>query len=442
MKRFLFFALMISGIYAGSVKGQQYPHYSNYLFNPYAYNPAAAGNNEQMELNLTYRQQWLGIQDAPVTQSFNFQMPLKDRVSIGVNFFHDQTVLLNTSALMAAFAYTVPIEKRHFVKFGLSAGIGVNNFDMDEIGNTNDPALLNALNQSSFMTGQFGIWYYNRGLKLGFSLPQLYKYTAVDTVEFQSIQIDRFDNFILSASKSFDIRNSRLAVEPFVVYRKNELQPSVVEGGGMVSYDNIAWLGTSYSNRETLTAYIGIQILDNIRFNYAYEHTTGGYYAGIGNGSHEISLKIGLGKGRSNGKKVTASTATLEKKRQTVKKSRARGVAPKKETENQEIIQENETLVAGNQVTEGTDTPAEEIASEPAMKKGYHLVFNAFENETNAIEFAESLQARRIPARIHYIPERQMFYVHAYNDADKSVIMEKYKHFRKQFTDIWIYKVD
>ena len=441
MKRFLFFALVILSGTVGSVMAQQYPHYSNYLFNPYVYNPAAAGNDEQMEMNLTYRQQWLGIQDAPVTQSFNFQMPLKNKVSIGVNFFHDQTVLLNTSSLMAAFAYTLPLEKRHFIKFGLSAGLGVNNFDLSEVGNTNDPALLNALEQSTFMTGQFGVWYYNRGLKIGFSLPQLYKHTAVDTTEFQSIEIDRFDNFIITASKQFNIRNSNLAVEPFVSYRKNEMQPSVVEGGAMLSYQNVAWLGATYTNRETLTAHVGIQALQNVRFQYAYEHTTGGYYAGIGNGSHEISLKITFGKGRSNGKKVSATMATQEQKKQVVKRSKARGVRKPEQKVKEEETADNATAVAANEVIEETQEP-EVTESINGMKRGYHLVFNAFESEENAIEYARGLQAKRIPAAIHYIPERQLFYVHAYHNEERSVMLPKYKNFRKQFKDVWIFKVD
>ncbi len=185
--------------------GQQYPYFSQHFLNPYLYNPAALGNSGYNEVNLTYRQQWLGINDAPTTQAFNFQYPTRKNLSFGANFYNDKAVLLNTSSLTFGVAYQANISEGHFIKFGLSTGIGLNNFDLGEVDNPNDPALTDVLSQTSFLSGQFGIFYNVKGLKLGFSLPQLYKYSAIDTVDFQKITIDQLDNYIFTASYKFNL---------------------------------------------------------------------------------------------------------------------------------------------------------------------------------------------------------------------------------------------
>ena len=171
-------------ILANFAFGQQYPYFSQYVLNPYVYNPASLGNSGYNELNLIYRQQWLGINDAPITQAFNFQHPTKNNASFGVNFYNDKAVMISTSSLTVGFAYRVRFSDNNFMKFGLSSGIGFNNFDLDQVDNPDDPALRNVLNRNSFLAGQFGVFYNFHGLELGFSLPQLYTYSAIDTVDF------------------------------------------------------------------------------------------------------------------------------------------------------------------------------------------------------------------------------------------------------------------
>ena len=49
---------------------QQDPQYSQYMFNHMAINPGYAGINEAVCLNAAHRQQWVGIDGAPVTSVF------------------------------------------------------------------------------------------------------------------------------------------------------------------------------------------------------------------------------------------------------------------------------------------------------------------------------------------------------------------------------------
>jgi len=447
----LFFCLWCMG---SVCLAQEYPYFSNYLTNPYAYNPAAAGNSERRELNLTYRQQWLGIQDAPVTQAFNFQMPVGRRVSVGLNFYSDQTILLNTSAFMAAFAYTVPLGQDHFVKFGLSTGVGINNFDLAEVENPADPAISNALDRSSFLTGQFGAWYYLNDLKIGFSLPQLYRFQAIDTTSFQGTQINRFDNFIASASKRFDVGVSDIHVEPYVVYRNTKMVPSSVEAGALFDYNNTFWLGGGYRQNYGINGFLGIQISKGIRIQYAYEQASGNQSV-IGNASHEINLKITFGKGRYNGTNISPTMKVIKFDQDKTVKSKGRGKPdPDKQEKNAEQVKVSEENLAeevetandpGNDDTQEFSSEVistEEINGE--LPKGYHLIYGAFENRNNAEKFSNLMNARGIKVDFTWISSRKLYYVHGMHDTDLSKVRS---HWSKNQTttsikDVWIFKVE
>ena len=63
--------LMIMG--ALFSKGQQDPMYTQYIFNLQTINPAYAGSWQDIGVTALSRDQWLGIQGHPTTQTFSFQ---------------------------------------------------------------------------------------------------------------------------------------------------------------------------------------------------------------------------------------------------------------------------------------------------------------------------------------------------------------------------------
>jgi hypothetical protein len=52
---------------------QEKPIYSQYMFNTFLINPAAAGSEGFTSFNFTGREQWLGLPNAPKTHSISVQ---------------------------------------------------------------------------------------------------------------------------------------------------------------------------------------------------------------------------------------------------------------------------------------------------------------------------------------------------------------------------------
>lgn len=454
--------------------GQQYPYYSQYFLNPYLYNPATIGNSGYTELNFNYRKQWLGISDAPTTQSFNLQIPGNKSLSYGLNFYNDKTVLLSSSALTLGLAYQATLGDDHFLKFGLSSGVGFNNFDLANVDNPEDPALKGVLDQTTFLSGQFGAFYQYKNLKLGFSLPQLYKYSAIDTSSFQKITIDQLDNYILTASYHLNMGAGGLSVEPYVMYRKSEALPSIIEGGAIMDYKDIFWLGGSYRKDYGGTGFVGFNIKKNLSFSYAYEFA-GGQNMSFGNGSHEVNFKFRFGKNKHKKAAPTmlAQSSKPSEQLAPVVVNESKPFSAYKKPVEEESVSESfkkeidkveevakpepvspavhEEVEESKPVIEEAPEPIEKEETDPNINKpkpefspGYYIVLGAFEIYENAVDYTDHLNQKGIKAKYGYVSGRGLYYVYNLKFDNEAQAKSISNNFRKvdEFKDAWVYPVN
>ena len=421
MKKILATAMLL--LAAWSVRAQQYPVFSQYYLTPYLYNPAAVANSGQTEVNLLYRQQWSGIKDAPTTQAFTFEYPTKKRLYFGANFYRDKTVLLNTSSLMLGLAYRVDLAKNQSIKFGISSGVGFNNFDLANADYPDDDALKNVLNKTTFLSGQFGVFYQAGNFKLGASLPQLYKFSAVDTAKFQAFQLDPVKNYVFTASYSFKFKNGVLGLEPFAMYRKDELLPNIIEAGAMLNVKDVVIVGGSYRKDYGASGYFGINLKKNLSFGYAYEFAPS-QVTGIGNGTHEFSLKFRFGPRKTRRKSEMVASASApsmymgsEQTEKSVLKSKDEPSGQKTDQKSRDddwhaVASTNpamgdKTLVAesvntelkspeekGSTASEGTKA-AKPVLEAPPTGRSNDLSVSTNEGSSNALNDNEDLTAKK-----------------------------------------------
>jgi len=68
--------IMLLCMHAAMMHAQQLPVYSQYMMNAFLLNPAVAGHEGYTAINVTAREQWLGLKDAPGTYSVSAQTRL------------------------------------------------------------------------------------------------------------------------------------------------------------------------------------------------------------------------------------------------------------------------------------------------------------------------------------------------------------------------------
>jgi len=98
--------LIFVGIGVASFGQQQYV-FTNYMLNDYYYNPAIAGSRNVHMANLTYRSQWTGFDEAPVSLMGNFYGSIRNegKHGYGVSILSDKTGLTQNTGVYLNYAY-------------------------------------------------------------------------------------------------------------------------------------------------------------------------------------------------------------------------------------------------------------------------------------------------------------------------------------------------
>jgi len=282
------------------VFAQELPLNSQIFLNPYYYNPAYAGFEDRPAFYVYRRQQWTGIEGAPVTTGFNFHTIFNEKVNFGLNIMNDERSILNTTRALITFGYRASFDEFHYLSFGLSGGVGFNSIDLDAI-DPDDPAILDALDNNLFLDGNAGFNYYNKGFNLGLSLPKIFKTKTISNTSFTPGEINPLNDAILMTSYRWEISEDKFALEPHFIYYYNKDLTGQFEAIGLVHLMNVFWIGASYRQDYGTTGFVGLNIKDNFKFGYAYEFfnvqpTT------FDNGTHDIQLALIIGEKKKKGK--------------------------------------------------------------------------------------------------------------------------------------------
>lgn len=115
--------------------------FTQYLVeNPFLINPAYAGDSEMNRLRLTSAFQWVGLSDAPNTQTISYDSHLWDRSGIGGVIYVDKNG--NTSQIggQLSFAHhlTINSSNEQYISFGLSYKFTQFKIDVSDFDNPND----------------------------------------------------------------------------------------------------------------------------------------------------------------------------------------------------------------------------------------------------------------------------------------------------------------
>lgn len=133
-KRILTLALVTS---AFLVRGQELnsPQLSQYLAdNPFVLAPTYAGIGDHVKIRLNGLAQWVGIKDAPRTQSLAADMRIGEKSGIGVFLYNDSNGYTKQRGARVSFAHHLTLDRYEdeFLSFGLSYNFNQFNIDIDQ----------------------------------------------------------------------------------------------------------------------------------------------------------------------------------------------------------------------------------------------------------------------------------------------------------------------
>jgi type IX secretion system PorP/SprF family membrane protein len=267
---------------------QQLPQFSQYMYNTVAINPAYAGSRERLNITLLNRNQWVGLDGAPVTQTMSMHSAIPGtNLGVGLSLINDKLGYENSTYLYTDVSYTINTSKDFRLSFGIKFGLsryGLNAdllSDPDAIG---DQYLDKIFNNWQTNIG-IGVYYRSDDWYIGLSAPRFFNYENNTDIEY--LAIDRVSSYFIGGYMyKF---NPQLKFKPTFLVKYTNGAPVSVDLTANFLINEKLWLGAAYRVTESLGALMSIQANDYLKFGYSYEFNTSALTP-YTSGSHEIFI--------------------------------------------------------------------------------------------------------------------------------------------------------
>jgi len=284
-----------------SAQAQQVHQLSNYVLNPFAFNPAVVGHDaEHVVMKGIYRRQWAGgfdgAEPTTFTLSAHSNFTFKRTIGLGLMLFNDKTGPTSQTGAQVAYAYHIPLERtaEHFLALGVSANVIQYSLDFSKIDvlDTNDPTILmNTESQTSF-DANFGVFLHGPKYWVGISALQLaqtkYQLGGNPLGSTDPLELGLARHFYGMAGYEFKANNN-IDVTPSVLVKYVENVPLHFEANVRAMYKDQYWAGVGYRANDAINLMLGVQFDNGLNIAYAYDIITSGV-SSVSNGSHEVVI--------------------------------------------------------------------------------------------------------------------------------------------------------
>ena len=156
---------------------QQEAQYTQYMYNTANINPAYAGSRGVMSALLMHRNQWVGLDGAPVTNTLTLHTPVSDRLGLGFSIVNDKLGPSDENTFSLDLSYNIPTSENFKLAFGIKGTANLFNVDFNKLKsfNQNDALIANRTNIDSrfFPNVGAGIFWYSDKTYLGVSIPYM-----------------------------------------------------------------------------------------------------------------------------------------------------------------------------------------------------------------------------------------------------------------------------
>lgn len=317
---FSLFLCLLSFLYSF---GQENPRSTQYIFNNYLFNPALSGIDNYTDVKLGFRNQWRGLEGAPVTQYVSVHAPIGDefvRSNInsfsssgenplsrsyvnsytsaephhGIGFYAitDKAGRVRQTNVNATYAYHLGLNEDFNLSVGFSGGIASTSIDVASINvdNPSDPLLTADYNNKIRPDVGVGLWLYSPRFFLGASAKQLLGSTAKIKDNKTSFSPYQTTAFYGTAGYKFFV-DEDIAFIPSALLSYWISAPPTLDANLKIAYQDKFWIGGSFRNNDSFSALAGFNVASLINISYSYDITTSALKS-VNNGTHEIVLGI------------------------------------------------------------------------------------------------------------------------------------------------------
>lgn len=287
------FRILVVGLAMGIMPvafSQQDAMFTQYMHNEVTINPAYAGSHDVVSMTGLFRKQWVGIDGAPSTQSFNVHSPIRNRkIGLGLSILNDKIAVSNNLNVYGAFSYKIPLGKTKNLQFGLQAGITNNKTDLGDL-NVEDGT------EKSFASGSVsellpnfgaGLYYFTEKFYLGISIPQFMN----NSLSKGGISLAKQErHYFLTSGYVFTLSPS-VKLKPSIFYKYVNGAPMELDVTGNLIIKDKFWAGLAWRSFDSADLLLGLQATEQLFFGYAYDYSLT-KLNDFNTGSHEVVVNF------------------------------------------------------------------------------------------------------------------------------------------------------
>jgi type IX secretion system PorP/SprF family membrane protein len=280
---------------------QQRAQFTQYMINPFLYNPAVSGTEDYTDIRAGYRKQWTGFEGAPRSIYLSAHTNIgKSRVvnkrvrnkkngfhGIGAVLTNDEIGATSTTTISAAYSYHLKLSEKVFASLGAMAGLQQYSLESSKLttGSGGDAAI-NGFSNRSLADINIGGWVYSDKFYAGATMiqvvPQKLYNMNTSTIEKGKLA----HHYMIMAGYRIPLGYDFTFIPSFCLKAVSPA-PISCDINSKIRYKNLGWIGLSYRHKDALAAMIGVIIGDTFDVSYSYDYTTS-HITKFSGGSHEV----------------------------------------------------------------------------------------------------------------------------------------------------------
>ncbi|HEY5590745.1 MAG TPA: type IX secretion system membrane protein PorP/SprF [Paludibacter sp.] len=289
-------SILLSLVCLGSVFSQFDVQLSQYMFHNSAFNPAAVGEGNMIQIIGQHRIQWVGMPNAPQTTFFSINSPIKVANSLhgfGFRFLNDKAGLFTNQSAQLQYAFKKKMGNG-VLSLGADLGFVSLGFRGDSVHKTtsdyhdvpNDPLIpKSSVNGMSFDMN-VGIFYSTSMFYTGLSYSHLNNPTVSLSDGINDIRLQ--GTLFLTGGYNWTLPDTKFVLKPSALL-KSDFSSLQLDVSSRMEYDNKYWGGLSYRIQDAVVFMAGINIAGGLSIGYSYDLPTSQIIT-VSSGSHEIML--------------------------------------------------------------------------------------------------------------------------------------------------------
>ena len=291
------------------------------MSNSYLVNPASAGEREMLDINLSFRQQWLGTQFAPRTYYLSGTSRIfaprsiksttiptskgdlalnekgKIKHAVGAIMFRDEFGAFSYTSLGTSYSVHVPLSRSWSLSAALKGSLKNWVFDpkKTQIGNVNDPALQAFMASSQASNDwvpnlDFGLYAYSKHLFFSYASDQL----TGGKLKFENSPIApalQITHYGMVGGRI--ILNQNLHIIPSALVKYTEAAPAALDLNVKFDMQDRYFAAIGYRLNSDIVLTGAVFVNDLIKIGYSFDYPLAETRS-LGFGSHELFVGIEL----------------------------------------------------------------------------------------------------------------------------------------------------